>query len=61
VTKVDRRYAAVRTATRKYVRYQDGFEELYDLVADPYELDNKAKDSAYASDATTLRASPRTS
>jgi len=32
-----------------------GFEQLYDLVSDPYELDNKAKDPTYASDATTLR------
>lgn len=36
------------------------FKELYDLVADPYELDNKAKDPAFASDAITLRGlSPR--
>jgi hypothetical protein len=45
----------VRTATRKYVRYGDGSEELYDLVADPYELDNKAKDPSYASDAAMRR------
>ena len=55
VSKSDRRYAAVRTATRKYVRYEDGFEELYDLVADPYELDNKLKDPGYAGDAAMLR------
>jgi hypothetical protein len=36
--------------------YEDGFEELYDLVADPYELENKAKDPSYAADAATLRA-----
>jgi arylsulfatase A-like enzyme len=47
------RCAAV--ATRKYVRYDDGFEELYDLVVDPYELNNKVKDPSYASDAATLR------
>ena len=50
-----RRFTAVRTATRKYARYGDGFEELYDLVADPFELDNKAKDPSYASDAAMLR------
>jgi N-acetylglucosamine-6-sulfatase len=55
VAAAEKRYAAVRTATRKYVRYDDGFEELYDLVADPYELDNKVKDPSYASDAATLR------
>ena len=50
-----RRFAAVRTATRKYVKYDDGFEELYDLAADPYELENKAGDAASAGDLATLR------
>jgi arylsulfatase A-like enzyme len=50
-----RRFAAVRTATRKYVKYDDGFEELYDLAADPYELENKAGDATFAADLTTLR------
>lgn len=50
-----RRFAAVRTATRKYVKYDDGFEELYDLTADPYELENKAGDAAFAGDLATLR------
>jgi len=35
---------ARRTVTRKYVHHDDGFEELYDLVADPCELDNMAND-----------------
>jgi len=30
----------VRTAQRKYVEYQSGFRELYDMETDPYELDN---------------------
>ena len=51
----ERRFTAIRTATRKYVCYGDGFEELYDLVADPFELENKAKDPSYASDAAMLR------
>ncbi|MGB6438830.1 MAG: hypothetical protein WBE89_05785, partial [Methyloceanibacter sp.] len=42
----DRRYVVVRTAMRKYVAYE----------ADPYELENKAKDPIYAPDAATLRA-----
>jgi hypothetical protein len=46
VAKADRRYVAVRTATRNYVAYE----------ADPYELENKAKDPIYAPDAATLRA-----
>jgi len=37
------------------VKYDDGFEELYDLAADPYELENKAGDAAFAGDLTTLR------
>jgi N-acetylglucosamine-6-sulfatase len=55
VSRADKRYAAVRTATRKYVRHEDGFEELYDPLADPYELDNKVKDPRYAGDAEMLR------
>jgi hypothetical protein len=33
-------YEAVRTETHKYVEYQTGDRELYDLEADPYEMDN---------------------
>ena len=33
-------YQAVRTETHKYVEYNNGETELYDLEADPYELDN---------------------
>jgi hypothetical protein len=51
-----RLFYGVRTPTRKYVQYGDGFEELYNLSADPYELDNKAKDPSYASDVGRLRA-----
>ena len=35
-----RGYQAVRTETHKYVEYNNGETELYDLRADPYELDN---------------------
>jgi N-acetylglucosamine-6-sulfatase len=35
-----RGYQAVRTDTHKYVEYNNGEKELYDLEADPYELDN---------------------
>ena len=35
-------YCGVRTAEAKYVRYGTGEEELYDLVADPFELANLA-------------------
>jgi N-acetylglucosamine-6-sulfatase len=50
------RQAAVRTATWKYIAFEDGFDELYDLSVDPYELENKAHDSMYASELTSLRA-----
>ena len=33
-------FEAVRTATHKYVEYDNGEKELYDLEADPYELEN---------------------
>jgi arylsulfatase A-like enzyme len=42
-------YCGVRNAQYVYVKYQDGFEELYDLNADPYELQNVASDPKYAS------------
>jgi N-acetylglucosamine-6-sulfatase len=50
-----RRYVAVRTATKKYVHRTDGSEELYDLAADPYELQDKAGDASYAGDLAALR------
>src|SRR5215216_4676114 len=40
VGKGARLYGAVRTNTHKYVEYGNGETELYDLEADPYELDN---------------------
>ena len=33
-------FEAVRTETHKYVEYQSGERELYDLEADPYELES---------------------
>jgi N-acetylglucosamine-6-sulfatase len=33
-------FAAVRTKTHKYVEHEDGEREIYDLQADPYELEN---------------------
>ena len=38
--KVERNYSAIRTRTMKYIEYEGGFRELYDLSTDPYELDN---------------------
>jgi N-acetylglucosamine-6-sulfatase len=50
------RYTGVRTPTRKYVKYDGGFEELFDLAADPHELSNEAANPVYAGDLATLRA-----
>jgi arylsulfatase A-like enzyme len=46
---------AVRTPSRKYIRHKNGSEELYDLVTDPQELENKAGSSSYAGDLAALR------
>jgi N-acetylglucosamine-6-sulfatase len=45
-------WTAVRTADLKLIRYEDGFEELYDIggrfgAPDPWELVNRATDPAY--------------
>jgi arylsulfatase A-like enzyme len=41
-------WQALRTTQFKYVRQQDGFEELYDLALDPYEVSSRAADPSYA-------------
>jgi len=48
-------YCAVRSEGYLYVTYETWEEELYDLALDPYELDNKAMDSAYAQTIASLR------
>jgi N-acetylglucosamine-6-sulfatase len=37
-------FCAIRTTRWKFVRYADGFEELYNLANDPYEMQNIAGD-----------------
>lgn len=44
------------TATEKYVEYQDGAVEYYDLAADPAEADNLAADPAVAARVAALSA-----
>jgi N-acetylglucosamine-6-sulfatase len=48
-------FEAIRTGTHKYVEYNDGEKELYDLEADPYELDNvyESTDSSLVEDLET--------
>ncbi|MFL5736570.1 MAG: sulfatase-like hydrolase/transferase [Actinomycetota bacterium] len=47
-------YCAVRNSDEIYIKYQDGFEELYDLRTDPYELTNVANDPLYELDKAAL-------
>ena len=42
-------FFGVRTAKWKYIEYDTGEKELYDLENDPYELDNLAGDDQYES------------
>ena len=49
-------YCGVRTGRYKYVLYQTGEEELYDLQLDPYELRNVAGDPALEQLRASLRA-----
>jgi N-acetylglucosamine-6-sulfatase len=39
---------AVRNKQYSYTRYRTGEEQLYDLAADPYELNNVAGDPAHS-------------
>lgn len=48
-------YCGARDGQFVYTQYQDGFEELYDLEADPYELENAASDSSYAAELDRMR------
>ena len=46
---------SVRTATHRYIRYADGTEELYDMVADPNEWNNLIDDLKLAEHVVRLR------
>jgi arylsulfatase A-like enzyme len=45
-TESDAGFYGIRTSDRKYVEYQGGFRELYNLTTDPYELNNAYEASA---------------
>jgi arylsulfatase A-like enzyme len=48
-------YCALRNDDYEYVRYGSGEEELYDMHADPYQLDNLALDPALDGTRTEMR------
>ncbi|MBI2065028.1 MAG: sulfatase [Candidatus Yanofskybacteria bacterium] len=45
--KPSQRFYAVRDSQYVYAEYFNGDKELYDLIADPYQLENKASDPNY--------------
>lgn len=49
-------FTGLRTGKYTYVEYATGEKELYDLIADPYELQNVAGSPAYATIEKTLAA-----
>jgi arylsulfatase A-like enzyme len=49
------RFTAVRSVNAKYVKYDDGFEELFDLRADPNELTNEVDNPRFEDTLTDLR------
>lgn len=50
----EKRWRGIRTTTHKLVRYDNGDEELYDLVTDPDELQNLARNSMFAAERNDL-------
>ena len=44
----------LRTVHYAYMEYPDGYRQLFDVIADPYELKNLAPDPAYATTITAL-------
>ena len=46
---------AIRSSEYRYIRYEDGSEELYDENADPYEWKNLAGESKYAATIARLK------
>ena len=56
ITTYGRNNHAVRTAGWRYIHYDDGGEELYDEVNDPYEWTNLASDPGYQQQKAELAA-----
>ena len=55
ITSYGRNNHAVRTENYRYIRYENGAEELYDHTKDPNEWDNKAADPEYVTEIEQLR------
>jgi uncharacterized repeat protein (TIGR01451 family) len=51
----DMNYSAVRSDRYLYAEYTNGDHELYDLVTDPFQLDNAVNNPAYASVVASLQ------
>jgi N-acetylglucosamine-6-sulfatase len=49
-------YCGLRSASHLFVRWADGFEELYDYALDPFETRNRARWPAYSGIADRMRA-----
>jgi arylsulfatase A-like enzyme len=52
-------YCGTRTDRYKYIRYRTGEEELYDLAVDPWEMESRHDDPAYAAVKAELKAEAR--
>jgi arylsulfatase A-like enzyme len=55
VTMFDPGNTSLRTSSRRYIRYADGSEELYDMIADPNEWDNLASQRKHSQEMVLLR------
>jgi N-acetylglucosamine-6-sulfatase len=53
---LDPTFCGIRSVRYMYVRYSGGYQELYDLKRDPYELENIASDPAEAPVISHMRA-----
>ena len=47
---------SVRTDGHRYIRYEDGSEELYDIIGDPHQWNNLAQETSYAQVKAELKA-----
>jgi arylsulfatase A-like enzyme len=47
---------SIRSRTHRYIRYEDGSEELYDMVKDPNEWSNQANNPEYSAIKARLKA-----